>query len=513
MVMSKYAVDDFFTSTTESFAWMKKIELDELELHVNHLPTTPRFKTTPREQQFVCLYIGACLPNFQFFLDMGAGKTKLCLDLIQYHKDTGEVKNALVLVPRIINIGEWEEQAEEHSFLKPSLVLGDTMEEKWEKLFQGDFAVVDYHNFHLLLSSRVKGKGLERNDKRIRAVQKHFQFIGFDEIHKSGGHGSKRFRLFKSATAMAPLRFGFTGTPFGRDPMALWSEFYLIDRGETLAPTKTAFQQYFFKEEMGYWGNSWVFDKSRTRELYHRLQHRSIRYEESELTALPPIQPIPRHLSFTQEQRQHYLNALEGIIAAEGDPTKADAPFVRLRQICSGYLDWNDEEGRHHVEFSQNPKLEALMATIDALPPEEKIVVFCEYTSTGRLITNALTKEKIKHSWLYGGSKKPLEIVAGFKRDPKVRVLVANSESGGTGINLQAVCRYVVFFESPVSPTTRRQAVKRVHRPGQTRKCFIIDLIMRRSIDVRVLKFVEEGRALSAALIDGRREKNLLMAD
>ena len=86
-----------------------------------------------------------------------------------------------------------------------------------------------------------------------------------------------------------------------------------------------------------------------------------------------------------------------------------------------------------------------------------------------------------------------------------------NSESGSTGVDgLQEVCRYLVFFESPVSPITRKQAIKRVHRPGSSRKVFIYDLIMQNSVDVRILDFIEEGRNLFEALVNGQIDPMLL---
>ena len=36
---------------------------------------------------------------------------------------------------------------------------------------------------------------------------------------------------------------------------------------------------------------------------------------------------------------------------------------VRMRQILSGYLAWNDEHGSHVVAFKTNPKLDRLRPT------------------------------------------------------------------------------------------------------------------------------------------------------
>jgi SNF2 family DNA or RNA helicase len=121
------------------------------------------------------------------------------------------------------------------------------------------------------------------------------------------------------------------------------------------------------------------------------------------------------------------------------------------------------------------------------------------------MITELLESLGIQFEWIWGGCKDPINAVARFIGTPDKRVLVMNSEVGGTGTDgLQDVARYLVFYESPTSPITRKQVIKRVHRSGQKHRTFIYDLIIKDSIDIRVLDFIAEGHDLHAALIDGK---------
>ena len=48
-------------------------------------------------------------------------------------------------------------------------------------------------------------------------------------------------------------------------------------------------------------------------------------------------------------------------------------------------------------------------------------------------------------------------------------MLIANPRAGGVGLNLQSVCRYVIFAEPTSVPGEFKQASERVYRSGQTR--------------------------------------------
>ncbi len=96
--------------------------------------------------------------------------------------------------------------------------------------------------------------------------------------------------------------------------------------------------------------------------------------------------------------------------------------------------------------------------------------------------------------------------------DPKCRVFVMNSEAGGTGNDgLQKVARYMVMYETPCSPTTRKQTIKRIHRPGQEGRVFIDDLVLKGTVDMGILKNVMAGIDLHDQVMKGRVTREMLM--
>jgi SNF2 family DNA or RNA helicase len=130
-----------------------------------------------------------------------------------------------------------------------------------------------------------------------------------------------------------------------------------------------------------------------------------------------------------------------------------------------------------------------------------QVILFHEFTMTGQMICDVLTKRKISHGWLYGGSKNSSQIVRDFQ-DGKIQMLVSNSAKGGLSITLPQA-DYVLFVESPVDPKMRKQAENRPMARGD--RTLMIDDLVASGVDRRIQQFLKEGKNLMAALARERR--------
>lgn len=522
MVMKKGAIDEYLNRPMGSYLWMKDLSIEQLIDELKYFKVKPKFKTDPWKHQLVCFLISMTEPRFLHLLDMGAGKSKIILDVATQLQREKRFTKGLITVPRLVNFESWENACETHSDLEPRVCDG-CIEEKWEKLItnKADLALIDYAGLQLALSQKQlvkKGKkkvnAFVPDPKKIRALKKVYNFAALDESHKVKNSESLRFKLLKPLTKDFLFVYLTTGTLFGRNPEDLWSQFYLADRGETFGTCLGLFREGFFVESRGKWGQTErVFDQKKTRLLHKFLQNKSIRYDESELDSLPECTQHNVLLNFGSEQREHYLRALQGLVDAQGKLRELDSAWVRMRQILSGYLQWSDDYGSHLITFKENPKLEMLLGIIEDAG-DAKVVVSTEYTQSGKIITDALKELGVGFEWLYGKTKDPGGCVRSFKKDPSKKVLVMNSEAGGTGVDgLQEVARYLVFYESPVSPITRKQTKKRIYRPGQLHRTFIYDLTIKKSTDVRILDFIKQGIDLHNGVVDGTFNVRALLKD
>jgi len=87
------------------------------------------------------------------------------------------------------------------------------------------------------------------------------------------------------------------------------------------------------------------------------------------------------------------------------------------------------------------------------------------------------------------------------------------SRAGAMGLNLQEQCRYILFYESPVDVLVREQMERRIYRMGQKRKCLIYDVLVRGSIEEKILEYHKEGRDLQAAIMDGKEQPKCLIGN
>lgn len=484
---------------------------------INRLPMRPVFKTEPWLHQLACTYIGLCYPRFLFLLDMGLGKSKILLDLLTHALRAGEVTHGMIVVPRLINIDSWLDAIRQHSDLEPWPINCPDIKEKRHRLLnpKGDITIVDYQGLSLGLCDKVKGK-LVINDDAVRRCATRHQFLGADESHKVANVDSLWFSVVDEIAARAKHVHATTGTLFGSHVERAWPQFFLVDRGETLGVDRAVFMASFFiGEATPFKGVVMKFDKRKARRLHLMLQHRSIRYDDVEVHDLPLLVHRQRMVEMVGDQLEHYTRAVDGVIAtANGNPSALAAPWLRMRQIASGYLRWKDEYGDHQVTFPSNPKLDMLETMVLDELTDSKVIICHDYTDTGQMIVDRLQAAGTPCVWLYGGTKDKPAARRRFLDPAGPRVLVMNSEAGGTGVDeLQHVARYMIFYESPTPPDTRRQTEKRIHRPGQKQRCFVYDLVTRGTVDVSILRALSEGHDMHDRVVKGSQGqmKNLLL--
>jgi hypothetical protein len=525
MIIDRRAVREFLARELDSYLWMKGLSREKILRELKALRVPPVFHTDPWLHQLVCFWIGLCKPRFLFLLDMGLGKSKILSDLIRHIQREKKLERALITVPRKLNVDSWVDDLAVHQpDLEPWRIDCSDIEEKRERLLnpRGDVTIIDNQGLQWALCDKVKIGGkkkrneLQVNEKVLKRVLKEYNFLGIDEIHKFANRESLWYSFMDDMARRMDYCYGTTGTLFGKNPEDAWPQFHLIDRGEALGETLGIFRAAFFHAKTKpFKGVVYEFDKRMDAKLHEVLQHSSIRYDENEVpeTDLPPRVMRVHKLEMCEEQREHYLHALEGLVNAGGKLRDLEAQWLRMRQITSGYLVWKDEHGEHIKHFKENPKLDDLEATIDGMREGRKMIVAYVYTESGRIICERLKKLGIGFEWLYGGTKDPAAARRRFMQDPKCKVFVMNDEAGGTGNDgLQKVANSLYFYESPSDPKARQQVLKRAHRPGQTRRTFIYDAVVKGSVDVGILDGIAEGIDMYDRVVNGRvRYKNLFL--
>ncbi len=502
-------IEKFLTRELEDHSWIKQCSKEDL---YEDIPAGAFF-TDPYLHQLACYTLGMHKPEFLFLLDMGAGKSKIVLDVFRHRKALGKASKLLVLVPAAVNTEGWMEQIEEHAKgLRGVQLLGDKQDRLDLVRQEADVFLLNYDGLQSYMTklSGKKGEGRKIDYKTAHRFAQLFDMVVFDESHLIGNRASLRFRMCNILSDEITQRYAMTGTPFGRDPEKLWAQFFLVDRGETLGTTLGMFRAAFFTAKDNYWGGvDYTFDKSKEQLLHQVIQHRSIRYNELEFSDMPKVSRKVHRLSFPGSTEEYYSKVLAELRFAKGDLVATENAFIRMRQVCGGFLRVKDEESseKTDVSFYSNPKLEELESILDGVVENEKVIVFHEFIPSGDMICAMLDRKKIKYARVGGKVKNPVDSMKRFVGREDCRVLVMNHKSGGgAGLNLQKVCRRLVYYESPVSPIVRKQTEKRISgglRTGKHR-VFIHDLVIAKSVDEAILGFLKQGKDLFEAICEGK---------
>lgn len=510
-------VEAFINRKRDSFSWMKKLKSSELDLELRRIGCQLAKPEVPfGKHQKVCFLIGAAFPRFLFWLDMGLGKTRLALELVRYWmKENPEIRVILVLVPSEPALITWVDQIAEWNIKLPFISLYNSpSREKWDSLwgFKHGLILATYPGLSAMLTTlqKVKNRKSRKRKPDAKLITKFASLIDgvvLDEATKTAHHKALPFRtvnkLVNKTGHEKELVYELAGRPFGRDPHALWSQYYLADKGRTLGDTLGMFRSAFFNEKANYWGGmEYEFKKSMQSEFSRIVKHRSIVYSAGECLDLPRLIPVVEPVILPKEAQAYYEQFVQQLRRTHAGFTERENLFIRMRQVSSGFIGVKDDLTGDKVElsFATNPKLERLMELVEEVPYDSKFVIFHEFTYSGRLIGETLNKAKIKHRWIWGGTKDSRKIQTAFDHDDKVRGLVVNWRKGAYALNLQRA-NFLFFYESPVPAIDREQAEKRVFRQGQTKPVFQFDLVCKNTADQRILQFHKQGASLLDALI------------
>lgn len=485
----------------------KRLVKDQLLHEISQLDPVPQFVKEPYRYQAACFLLGLMNPSILYLLDMGLGKTKITLDVISYRRVVGDGKRTLVFVPNLTNIEAWLDECRIHAPHLTAVGLdGATRAERIEAVFgDADVTIITYQGWGALLGMS-KNKGKVVDEGWARKLESLWDFVVLDESTAIKNHRTQAFKAARRLSSVVPYRYALTGTPFGRDPIDLWSQFYFVDRGKALGATLGLFRGAVFTEKPNYWGNKWSkdykFDKKHEKILRRWMRCSSIRYSAKECLDLPDRVKIKWPVLMPIETKAYYQKVIEELKAAQGNVQLMKNPFTRMRQLASGFMVVTDDDGkRHTIIMDENPKLDELLTLISQIDSRRKIVVWNEFWTSGKLIEDSLGLAGVRYARLYGKTKDKRGALREFLDNPDVRVFIS-SRAGAHGLNLQEA-NYTIFYESPVSPIYRSQMEKRTHRIGQERTVFEYDLFTRDSVEEKIIKYLNEGKDLFQSLVEG----------
>lgn len=137
----------------------------------------------------------------------------------------------------------------------------------------------------------------------------------------------------------------------------------------------------------------------------------------------------------------------------------------------------------------------------DAEKEGRKVLVFSFFLDTINKIYNFL---KNKCLFPINGSVSVdmrQQIVDEFNKAPAGTVLLAQINTGGTGLNIQAAS-VVVMCEPQYKPSIENQAISRAYRMGQSRNVLVYRLLCENTVDERMMEILSEKQQIFDTFAD-----------
>lgn len=183
-------------------------------------------------------------PASALWLDMGLGKTAITLTSITHLITSGFLKSVVIVAPiRVIRL-VWRQEAakwEHTKGLRFSMVTGTRDQRTRALLRDADVYLINYENLKWMaeaVQTYFISKGKEPP----------FQGIVWDEISKMKNSSTDRVRAVRKIIPNMKWTTGLTGTPASNGYKDLHGQFLVLDGGQRLGTSKTAFKGRFYKK-------------------------------------------------------------------------------------------------------------------------------------------------------------------------------------------------------------------------------------------------------------------------
>lgn len=174
------------------------------------------------------------------------------------------------------------------------------------------------------------------------------------------------------------------------------------------------------------------------------------------------------------------------------------AELVRIRQLCCDpSLCFDDYRGG-------SAKREACIELIqNAIAGEHKLLVFSQFTSMLELLEHDLGALGIPYYKIIGATPKQerLRLFNAYNQD-STPVFLISLKAGGTGLNLTGA-DMVIHYDPWWNLAVQNQATDRAHRIGQTKVVTVYKMIVKDSIEDRILQMQDTKQNLADEILSG----------
>lgn len=418
--------------------------------------------------------------KYGLFLDMGLGKTVSTLtaiSILMYHYF--EINKVLIIAPKRVAEDTWTREVQKWDHLKHltvSKVLGTEAQRRKALMIQADIYVINRENVYWLVELYGKKKW-------------PFDMVVIDELSSFKNAKSNRFRALRKVRPLVNRIVGLTGTPAPNSLIDLWSQIYLLDMGDRLGKTFSGYRDRYFSYDP--YRFQTTLKPESEKNIYGVIDDICISMKAKDHLQLPErihnvieLELSPKERALYKElEKERVLGFSGGDIVAQTAATLSG----KLMQLSSGAA--YNEFGE--VQYIHDVKLDALEDIIEEANGKPVLVFYHFKHDLERI------KKRFKQAEEIGGP----ESIERWNNG-KIPILLAHPASAGHGLNMQDGGHIIVWFTLNWSLELYMQANARLDRQGQKNSVIIHHLVLKDSIDERVMSVLEGKEERQEALMD-----------
>lgn len=402
------------------------------------------------------------------FLDMGLGKTVTTLTAVDLlANDYLEVDKTLVIAPKRVAETTWPTEKDKWDHLEGlnvSKIIGTPKQREEALEVDADIYVITRDNIVWLVD--YLGKDWD------------FDTLVIDELSSFKNPSSKRFKKLKTVTPYFKRVIGLTGTPAPNSYLDLWSQIYLLDRGERLGKNITAYRREFFDAFNRGMYTEYKLKPGAKERIDNLISDICISMKAKDCLKdfKDPI-IVDRYTELNSSEMKKYREMANDAITefenSEIVALSAATVTNKLLQMANGAV-YDENKNVHKLH---DRKLDALEELVEEAQGENILVFYSFVSDYERIMTKFPDAVKLEG---------PSEIEDW--NSGKIKMLLAHPASAGHGLNLQDGGSLIVWFGLNWSLELYQQANARLHRQGQKDLVRIYRILAKDTVDEKVVQ-------------------------
>ena len=468
------------------------------------------YKTKPYRHQDNVLKASWDKINWAFFMEMGTGKSKVCIDTASMLYERGEIDTFIVVAPKGVyrNWANLEIPAHMPDRVREGALLSLWRPSPTKSLKQDLISFMAPATGFRVLMMNVEALSTAKGQRFLASVLKSSKaLLAIDESTAIKSPKASRTKALLKMSHLAKYRRILTGFPVTQSPMDLWSQcrFMSPDLLGDCGDDFFRFQYRYSVQQKRYVGSHSFIEivgYQNLEELSGLLKNFSSRVMKEECLDLPSKIYTQRSVQLAPAQKRIYTDLKDYALAHINDhefmtATNVMTQLLRMQQVLSGHTKSDSGE---MIEVEDN-RLNELMSCLEE--SGGKAIIWSRFRYDVKRIAAALVKKYGPGSTVsYFGDTSDTERSEAIEsfQNGEARFFIGNPMTGGYGITLTAATT-VIYFANSFDLSVRMQSEDRAHRIGQKEHVTYIDLIAEGTIDEQIVKTLRDKMDIASVVM------------